>query len=122
MDLKYSINFTVAFNKSLHFYFYSYKKYHSLPGISEKVHIQQSSRKLNLMNMLPAEFTFGVTSIYLIQFITGQNCHDGCYKQTPKLIINYLRQSKIINARKHVCYKSNAELDRFNVFQATLRS
>ena len=78
--LKYSIDFTVAFNKSLHFYFYSYKKYHSLPGISQKVHIQQSSRKLNLMNMLPAEFTFGVTPIYLIQFITGQNCHDGCYK------------------------------------------
>ena len=43
MDLKYYMDFTVATSESL--YFYSRKKCHSLPGISEKVHITEKLQK-----------------------------------------------------------------------------
>ena len=43
MGLKYSLDFTVVFSKSL--YFYSHIKCHSSPGISEKVHIRAKFQK-----------------------------------------------------------------------------
>ena len=42
--IKYTINFTVAFYKSL--FFYSHKECNSLPGIYEKVHSTAKFQKI----------------------------------------------------------------------------
>ena len=73
MSLKYSTDFTVDISRSQNLY--SQKKCHSLPGYLKKCMLQQSSRKLNLINMLQAS---SITSIHLIQFIMDLNCHDFC--------------------------------------------
>ena len=43
MGFKYSVDFTVAFSKSL--FFYSHKKCNSLPGISDNMHITAKFQK-----------------------------------------------------------------------------
>ena len=74
MGLKYCINFTVLFSKRL--YFYSHKKCHSLPGISEKLHITTKSQKAEFDKYAFSEVSdFSITSIYIIQFVMDQNCH-----------------------------------------------
>ena len=74
MGLKYCINFTVLLSKSL--YFYSHKKYRSLPRISEKVHIKTKSRKTEFDKYATIEVSdFSTVSIYVIQFLMDQNCH-----------------------------------------------
>ena len=102
MSWKHSIDFTVAFSKSL--YFYSHKKCHSLPEISEKVHIKI---KFHL--------------IYLIQFIMNQNCHNSCWKQTTRLKNGTNDEVKDQNRGN---YKSNAAIIiscyHYNFFQAPL--
>ena len=60
MGLKYSVDFTVAFSKSL--FFYSHKKYHSLSEISEKVHITAKFQKAATSGVSASS----ITSIYLI--------------------------------------------------------
>ena len=74
MGLKHCINFTVLLSKSL--YFYSHKKYRSLPRISEKVHITTKSRKTEFDKYATSEVSdFSIASIYIIQFVMDQNCH-----------------------------------------------
>ena len=58
MGLKCSIDFTVAFSKSM--YFYTRRKYHRLPGISEK-----AAYYINLMNMVPAELVLLVLHLFI---------------------------------------------------------
>ena len=75
MRLKYSIDFTIVLSKSL--YFYSHKKCHRLPGISEKVHITGKSQKNEFDRYATSAVrTFSIKSIYLIKFIMDQNCHN----------------------------------------------
>ena len=75
MSLKYSIDFTVVFSKSL--YLYSHKKCHSLPGISEKGHNTAKLQKTEFDKYSTSGvIAFSITSSYLIQFILDQNCHD----------------------------------------------
>ena len=77
MGLKYSIDFTVASSGSLSFY--GYKNCHSLPGISEKVHITAKFQKTEFDKYATRGVgAFSMTSIYVIQFITTQNCHNSC--------------------------------------------
>ena len=72
MGLKYPINFTVAFFKSL--YFYSLKKCHSVRKISEKVHIETKLLKTEFDKYDNSRISaFCITSIYLIQFIINQS-------------------------------------------------
>ena len=75
MGLKYSVDFTVAaFCKNL--YFNSHKKCHSLPGISEKVHITAKFQKTECDKYVNrGANALSITSVYLIQFIMDQNCH-----------------------------------------------
>ena len=77
MGLNYYIDFTVAFSKSL--YFYSHEKCHSLPAISEKVHIKAEFQKTQFDKYDSSGVSdFSVTSIYLIQFIMYKNSHNSC--------------------------------------------
>ena len=85
MCLKYSINFTIAFSKSLKLY-----QCHNLPGISEKVQITARFQKTEFDKYATSRVSaFSLTSICLIQFIMDQNCHSRCYKQTAMLKIGY---------------------------------
>ena len=79
MCLKYSINFTIAFSKSL--CFSSHKKCHNLPEISEKVQITARFQKTEFDKYATSRVSaFSLTSICLIRFIMDQNCHNRCYK------------------------------------------
>ena len=70
--------------------------------------LQQSSRKLNLINNATSGVSaFSMTSIFLIQIIMDQNGHNRCQKQTARLKIGYKRRSKIPNPRKQFRYKLN---------------
>ena len=63
MVLKYFIYFIVAFSKTLHVY--SYKKYHSLMGIFEKVHITAKFQKTEFDKYATSGvIAFGVASIF----------------------------------------------------------
>ena len=65
MCCKYSIEFTVAFSKSL--FFYSHKKCNSLSGISEKMYITAKFQKTEFdIYATSRGSTFSITSIYLI--------------------------------------------------------
>ena len=58
----------MGFSKSL--YFYSHKKCHSLPGISEEFHITAKIQKTELDKYATGRVcAFTITSIYLIQVI-----------------------------------------------------
>ena len=77
MGLNYSTDFTFAFFLCL--YFFSHKRFHSLPGISEKVHIKAKFQKTELDKYDTSGVSaFSITSIYLIQFIMNQNYHNNC--------------------------------------------
>ena len=77
MSLKYSIDFTVAFSKSL--YLYSCKKYHSLPRISKKAHITAKLQKAEFDKYATSRvIALSITSTYLIQFNMDQNCYNSC--------------------------------------------
>ena len=68
----------------------SYKKYHSLQGIFEKVHITVKFQKTEFdENATSGVSAFSIISIYLIQFIMDQNWHNSCYKQAAGLKISY---------------------------------
>ena len=67
MGLKYSIDFAVALFKRL--YFYSHKNCHSVPGISERVHIEVKLLKTEFDKYDNSRISaFCITSVYLIQF------------------------------------------------------
>ena len=72
MSLKYSVDFTVVFSKSL--FLYSHKKVHSLLRISHKVHIA-AKLQLTGFDKYPTNgvIVFSNTSTYLIEFIMNQN-------------------------------------------------
>ena len=72
MNLKYSISFTTAFSRSL--YFYSHEKYHSLPGISEKIHITAKLQKTEFDKYATSGVIAFSTTIY--QFMMAENCHN----------------------------------------------
>ena len=77
MGCKYSIDFAVAFSKSV--YFYSHKNYHSSPGVPEKVHFTVKLQKTEFDKYATGGVSaFSITSIYLIQFIMDQNCDNNC--------------------------------------------
>ena len=77
MGFKVLINLTIVLTKSL--YFYGHKKCHSLPGISRKVYITAKFLKTEFDKYDTSWVSdFSITSIYLIQFIMGQNCHNSC--------------------------------------------
>ena len=72
MSLKYSVDFTVVFSKSL--YLYSHKKCNSLLRISHKVHIAAKLQKTEFDKYATSGvIAFSNTSTYLIQFIMNQN-------------------------------------------------
>ena len=66
---KFSIDFTVAFSKSL--FCFSHEKCNSLPAIYEKVHTTAKIQKIEFDKYVTRRVMFLVlaTSIYLIQFI-----------------------------------------------------
>ena len=77
MGLKNFIDFTVAFSESL--CFYSHKKCHSLPGISEKVPIKAKFQKTEFDKYATSGISAcSIIFIYLIHFIMDQNCHKSC--------------------------------------------
>ena len=68
MSLKYFIDFTVACFKSL--YLYNHKKCHSLPRISEKVHITAKFYKTEFHKYFTGGVSVsGIPPIHLIQLI-----------------------------------------------------
>ena len=70
MGFKYSINFTVAFCKSL--FYYSRKKCHSLLGISGKLHIKVKFQKTEFDKYAASGVSaFSITPIC-------QNFHSSC--------------------------------------------
>ena len=54
--------------ESSHLYFYSHKKGHSLPGISEKKHIKANFQKTEFVKYTSRVCAFSFTSIYLQLF------------------------------------------------------
>ena len=74
MGLKYSIDFTVAFSKSLSFC--SQKKCHDLLGISEKVHITAKFQKTEFDKCADCCLKY---YIYLFDpNIMDQDSHNSC--------------------------------------------
>ena len=63
MGSKYSIDFTVAFSESL--FFYSHKKSHSLPRISEKVHITAKFQKTEFDKYAIAELVLLALHLFM---------------------------------------------------------
>ena len=59
--------------------FLRHNKYHSLPEISEKVHITAKFQRTKFdKNAKSGVNAFSITSIYLIQVIMEQNYHNNC--------------------------------------------